>query len=399
MNIFGFEINFRRKQNKEPVESFINARRFGSSGKKSAMALAAVYRCVNVISESVAQLPLVTYRRTDDGYKEIYFSHPAFDLLCEFPSPDMTRFVFLKTLVSSVLLQGNGYAYIDRDEFGNALSLQYIPSSSVSIVYINVDGILRMRYQVTGFKNLVDPIDMIHVLNFSYDGITGVSTLTHARNTLNISNSAEDFAKGFFNGGGNVHGILSFDTKLRDGQKDEIKQAWADMIANGGVGVLEANSHYQSISINPSDAQMLETREFNVIDICRFFGVSPVKAFDLSKSSYSTVEATQLAFLTDTLAPMLENIELEFKRKVFRPSERPYIEVKFNTSSLLRADKSAQATWIKTQIEGGLLTINEARKELDLPKVKNGDQPLVNNAMVTLEYAVSKKNEPIKTTR
>lgn len=399
MNIFGLEINLRRKQEKEPVESFINVRRFGSTGKKSAMALAAVYRCVNVISESVAQLPLETYRRDADGYKTLYFSHPAFELLREFPSPDMTRFVFLKTLVSSVLLQGNGYAYIDRDEKGNALSLQYIPSGLVNIVYINVEGVLRMRYQVTGFEHLVEPIDMIHVLNFSYDGITGVSTLTHARNTLNISNSAEDFAKGFFNGGGNVHGILSFDTKLRDGQKDEIKQAWAEMIANGGIGVLEANSHYQSISINPSDAQMLETREFNVIDICRFFGVSPVKAFDLSKSSYSTVEATQLAFLTDTLAPMLENIELEFKKKVFRPSERPYIEVKFNTSSLLRADKAAQATWIKTQIEGGLLTINEARKELDLPKVKNGDQPLVNNAMVTLEYAVNKKNEPIKTTR
>ena len=155
---------------------------------------------------------------------------------------------------------------------------------------------------------------------------------------------------------------------------------------------------YQSVSINPSDAQMLETREFNVIDICRFFGVSPVKAFDLSKSSYSTVEATQLAFLTDTLAPMLENIELELKRKVFRPSERNSIEVKFDTSGLLRADKAAQATWIKTQIEGGLLTINEARRQLDLPKVDNGDQPLVNNAMVTLDY-VLKKQQEAKTTR
>lgn len=398
MRIFGFDIEIRRRQEKEPVESFINARRFGSTGKRPAMALAAVYRCVNVISESVAQLPLETYRKDDDGYKRLYVTHPAYDLLREFPSPDMTRFTFLKTLVSSVLLQGNGYAYIDRDEDGNALSLQYIPSGNVRIAYISVEGTPRMRYQVTGFRNLVEPIDMIHVLNFSYDGIEGVSTLTHARNTLSISSSAEEFAKGFFSGGGNVTGILSFDTKLRSGQKDEIKKEWAEMIANGGVGVLEANSHYQSISISPSDAQMLETRQYDVIDICRFFGVSPVKAFDLSKSSYSTVEATQLAFLTDTLAPMLENIELEFKRKVFRPSERRYIEVKFNTSGLLRADKSAQATWIKTQLEGGLLTINEARKELDMERVANGDQPLVNNAMVPLEYVASKRFEPAKTT-
>ena len=89
---------------------------------------------------------------------------------------------------------------------------------------------------------------------------------------------------------------------------------------------------------------------------------------------------------------MLENIELELKRKVFRPSEREHIEVKFDTSGLLRADKAAQATWIKTQIEGGLLTINEARRQLDLPKVDNGDQPLVNNAMVTLDYVIKKSS-------
>ena len=186
-------------------------------------------------------------------------------------------------------------------------------------------------------------------------------------------------------------GILSFDTKLRDGQKEEIKKTWADMVSNGGIGVLEANSHYESVSINPSDAQMLETRQFNVIDICRFFGVSPVKAFDLSKSSYSTVEATQLAFLTDTLAPLLENIELEMKRKVFRPSERSYVEVKFDTSNLLRADKAAQATFMKTMYEMGGMTPNEARRMMDMPKVKNGDQPLVNNAMVPLEFVANKK--------
>ena len=395
MKLFGFDIQIRRRQEKEPVESFLNARRYGSMGNRKAMNLAAVYRCVNVISESVAQLPIETFLRDRDGYKRPYVSHPAYNLLREFPSPDMSRFTFLKTLVSSVLLQGNGYAYIDRDEYGNALSLQYIPAGLVNVVYINVGGTMRMRYQVTGFQSLVEPIDMVHILNFSYDGITGVSTLTHARNTLSISSYAEDYAKEFYNGGGNVSGILTVESKLREGQKKDIKREWAEMTQQGGVGVLEANMHYQPVSINPADAQMLETREFNVIDICRFFGVSPVKAFDLSKSSYSTVEATQLAFLTDTLAPMLENIELELKRKVFRPSERDKVEVKFDTSGLLRADKAAQATWIKTQIEGGLLTINEARRQLDLPKVEHGDQPLVNNAMVTLDYVIKKQQEAV----
>lgn len=392
-NILTRALNALRKKEKEPVSSFINLSRYGMSSKPS-MTLAAVYRCVSVISDSVAQLPLETFRRDNEGFKSLYTSHPAYTLLREFPSPDMTRFTFLKTLVSSVLLNGNGYAYIDRDEYGNALSLQFIPANLVTIVYINVDGMERRRYKVTGFKYLVEPTDMIHVLNFSYDGIHGISTLAHARNTLRLSSSAEDYAKGFFDGGSNVTGILTVEgSRLREGQRDDIKREWARMINNGGVGVLEGNMRYQSVSINPADMQMLETRQFNVIDICRFFGVSPVKAFDLSKSSYSTVEATQLAFLTDTLAPLLENIELEFKRKVFRFSERPYIEVKFDTSTLLRADKTAQSSYMKSLFEIGGLTPNEARRMMDMPRVKDGDQPLVNNAMVPLSFVTGKKND------
>ncbi len=96
---------------------------------------------------------------------------------------------------------------------------------------------------------------------------------------------------------------------------------------------------FQPITVNPADAQLLETRAFNVVDICRFFGVSPVKAFDLSKSSYSTVEATELAFLTDTLSPLIEKIEEELERKLYKPSEKASIDVRFDTSALLRADK------------------------------------------------------------
>ena len=107
----------------------------------------------------------------------------------------------------------------------------------------------------------------------------------------------------------------------------------------------------------------------------------------------TTVEATQLAFLTDTLAPLLENIELEFKRKVFRFSERPYIEVKFDTSTLLRADKTAQSNYLRSLFQIGGLTPNEARRMMDMPRVKDGDQPLVNNAMVPLSFVAGKKNE------
>ena len=246
MTIFGIEIR-KIKKEKEPFESFINVQRFGA-GKRAAMNLAAVYRCVNVISESVAQLPIDVFRVDDEGYKSAYRKHPAYSLLREFPNPDMTRFILLKTLISSVLLNGNGYAYIDRDDFGNAVSLQYIPANLVQIVYINVDGRLCRRYQVVGFRYLVEPSDMIHVLNFSYDGITGVSTLTHARNTLKISSDSEQYAGEFFGNGGNVRGLLTVkDGRLKPGQKTDLKKEWANIVANGGIGVLDGNMEDASV--------------------------------------------------------------------------------------------------------------------------------------------------------
>lgn len=129
-----------------------------------------------------------------------------------------------------------------------------------------------------------------------------------------------------------------------------------------GVALLEGNFTFEPISVNPSDAQLLETRQFNVVDICRFFGVSPVKAFDLTKSSYSTVEATELAFLTDTLSPLLEKIELEFERKLYKPSEKDSIDVRFDTAMLLRADKQSLANYYQTLFNIGVVSPNDIRK-------------------------------------
>ena len=192
----------------------------------------------------------------------------------------------------------------------------------------------------------------------------------------------EVLGAGFFKGGANLAGILKINSTLNTKQKEELKRSWQSAFSPSvgtpnGVAVLEGNMDFQPITVNPSDAQLLETREFNVIDICRFFGVSPVKAFDLSKSSYSTVEATELAFLTDTLAPLLEKIELEFERKLYKPSERDSIDVRFDTSSLLRADKGALASYYNTLFNIGVISPNEIRRQLDLQAIENGDETFV----------------------
>lgn len=374
--------------------SYTGARPMLASRSKP-MLLSTVYRCVDLITDSVAVLPLKTYLLDEGGFKKEYKTHPAYMILDLEPNADMTRFVFFKTLMASVLLTGNGYAYIERDRNLNLLQLIYIPTSQVTIVYItDKNGIMRKRYQVVGFKELVEPKDMIHVLNFSYDGIIGVSTLTHARQTLGIATKSEEHASGFFESGGAVSGILTVEGKRLDKtQKDQIYETWDERMSQhpNGIAVLEGNMKYQPITVSPKDSQLLESRQFNVVDICRFFSVSPVKAFDLSKSSYSTVEATQLQYLTDTALAVITKIEQEINRKVFLRSERGRIIAEFDTSAILRTDKAAQAAYWKDMFYVGAASPNEIRRENNLSRVDNGDKVFVPVNTQTLDNALMQK--------
>ena len=366
-----------------------------SYANNKAMLLSAVYRCVEVISDSIAQLPCEPYRIDSDGCKIKFTKHPTYNLLNREPNQNMSKFTFMKTMVVSMLLTGNAYALIERDERGNAKALYYIPTELVTILKPQTitDTI---SYSITGMKNVVEDCNMIHILNFTSDGYEGISTLAYARKTLGLAMDAEANAEGFFKGGANVAGILKCNSPLTTKQKESLKSSWNSAF-NGstgtpnGIAVLDADLDFQSVTVNPSDAQLLETRQFNVIDICRFFGVSPVKAFDLSKSSYNTIEQMQLAFLTDTLQPLLEKIECEFQRKLYKPSEKDNITVRFSTAPLLRADKQSQANYYNTLFQMGVMTINEIRRELDLPHLENGDTSFVQVNVQTLKNATQDK--------
>ena len=379
---------FKKKENRNCDIGSLLYNCSGGYKANKAMLLSAVYRCVDIISDSVAQLPLEPYFINNDGYKEKYKAHPTYNLLNREPNAKMSRFTLIKTLIVSVLLKGNGYIYIKRDEKGDAKALYFINPDLVTIV--QQDDIAKpVVYSVTGLGN-VESCNMIHILNFSYDGITGISTLTHARQCLGLAQDSDAHASGFFRGGANLAGILKVESPLTNKQKQDLRSSWQTAFnpssgTPNGVAVLEGNMSFQPITVNPSDAQLLETRKFNVVDICRFFGVSPTKCFDLTNSSYSTVEATQLAFLTDTLAPLLEKIELEFERKLYKPSEKEHIDVRFDTAVLLRVDKNSQAEYYNKLFYMGVYSSNEIRRELDLPAVEGGDTYCVQSNLMSLE--------------
>lgn len=352
------------------------------------MTLSGVYRCVDVISDGIASLPLRLYKWENGVRKRVWQGDKLGLALNMRPDPRMTRYEFVKMLVTSKFLQGNAYALIMRNE--DVPSLVFLKPGDVTPIY-QIDSLTKQQYlvyQVRGFDRRLQHDELIHIKNFSYDGLVGISTLKHAFNALTIASGGDRQASKFYDGNGQPSGVVSVESggRLKQKDREEFYNVWDSRLRDnpGGVIVLEGNAHYQPIGVNPAEAQLLESRQYSVVEICRFFGVSPVKCFDLTNSSYSTVEATQLDFLNDTLRPIMEAIEQELNSKLFLGSMAGQFEVRFDTSSLLRADKTAQANYYRTLIFAGVLTPNEVRAEIDRDPIPGGDKAYVQNNMVGL---------------
>lgn len=387
---------------KEPVEErtiYVNPTTsvglpygFGTSplSLQMALQLSAVYRCVEVISDAIASQSwdILEYNKIE-GFVNNPFHKAAYMLNCE-PNGNMSRYTMMKTLIARVLLDGNGYIIIRRDLQGDPVKLELVTGNV--IMYRRDDGSIYYEVQYPGYEmstakingkdsEFIESSDMIHILNYSYDGLQGVSTLRHAANTIGVAYASEQSAKGFFSSGANISGILTVganEGKLTKEKAEAIKSAWSTAFnvssgAPGGIVVMEGGMEFKPVTVNPKDAQMLETRQFNVIEICRFFGVHPSKIFDNANLTYSNIESFQLGFLTDTVSPWDSKIEAEFNRKLFRPSQRLKLRLNLNINELLRANLDAKANYVSKMFQCGGFTVNEVRKECGTPAKDGGD--------------------------
>lgn len=278
----------------------------------SSMNISAVFRAVEIISDSVATLPI---RVKAVNEKDEIKSHPL-NLVFADKYNVMSKYNFIKLLIQSVILKGNGFAYIERSEDGSVLRLRYLESSDVQIFWDKNKEQLYYTCNVISRKR-IEPINMIHLVKNSYDGINGVSVLSYAARSLKLANNTENSANSFFTNGCNLSGVLTVQGQVTDKQREQIRQSWNSAYSNGGNGlaILQGNMEYKPIQLSAADSQLLESRLFNVQDIARFFGISPVLLGDLSHSSYATIEAAQQEFLLHTLNPYIVMIEEELYEK------------------------------------------------------------------------------------
>lgn len=345
--------------------SFLNPQKVGIESRM--LSLSAVFCAVEKISNAIGQLPIHIKELKSN---KIYFEHRLNDVL---KNSDMTLFMLLKMLVSDALLYGNGIAYIHRDPDGMPTEIQYCPKGSYSINYVEGE---KVSYTINKHSNKqIEDCDVIHVYKNSKNGQVGIGFIDYAKRTIDLANSTENSAKQFFDSGMKLDGILKSTSKLSERQRTDIRNAWNNVhkFGNNGLVILGCDMDYTTIGSNANDSQLLETRLFNIQEVARFFSISPVLLEDLSKSSYSTIEASLLDFLIHTLSPFIALINEEFTRKLLRPSERKYLHIELCKDEYAIADKQSTANYLKTLVSGGIMSINEARHILKLGPVENGN--------------------------
>lgn len=393
MKILGLEIRKSRPEKREnQYTDFGDALLFGKfKSNYAAMNLSAVFRCVDLISDSIGMLPIKVVKE-DLGCKNEVPNH-SLNLVFKEGITNITYYQFIKMLVQSVLLKGNGFAYIERADDGTVIGLRFLESNDVNIFY-DKGRKKSLYYTCNLFPNKkIEPCNMLHLYKYSLNGVEGKSVLGFADRTLKLAQNGENQANNLFSNGCNLSGVLTVEGSLTKEQRKSIHSTWNQSMVDGGDGlaVLQGNMKYQPIQINPEDAQLLESRLFQVEEIARFFGINPILIGDLSHSSYSTLEAAQQEFLLHTLQPYITMIEQEFTRKLFRPSESN-LRINLDETAILKTDKQAVASYYSTLLNSGVLCVNEVRKELGYNEIEGGEKHLISYTKIE-DNIINKKDD------
>ena len=369
---------------------------FGSttSGKtvngRTALQTTAVYACVRILAETIASLPLHTYRYSPDG-KAKAIDHPIYYLLHSEPNPEMTSFVFRETLMGHLLLWGNAYAQIIRDGRGRVVGLYPLLPNKM-LVNRNDQGILYYQYEKDGQTFLLRNYEVLHIPGLGFDGLIGYSPIAMAKNAIGMALATEEYGAKFFANGASPGGVLEHPGVVKDPAR--IRESWNSVYQGSSnahrVAVLEEGMKFQSIGIPPEQAQFLETRKFQINEIARIFRIPPHMIGDLEKSSFSNIEQQSLEFVMYTLDPWVVRWEQAIQRALFSETEKRQYFAKFNVDGLLRGDYQSRMNGYAVGRQNGWLSSNDIRELENLNRIPaelGGDLYLINGNMTKLADA------------
>ncbi|ADW69005.1 phage portal protein [Granulicella tundricola] len=336
----------------------------------TAMRIITVYACIRVLSQAIASLPLVLKEKIENGSTDAVAS-PLYYILGTEPNPEMDKHRFWATIVTGLMLTGNAYCQIVRNNAGQVVEL-YPLLPTITEPYRLDSGILAFRTQqgqAPGNWKTLPATDVCHFALMCLDGIKGMSPIHQAREGLGLARAAEKAGARLFGNGARPGGLLIAPADITPEQKEQARKSWQANHGGSnqnGTAVLEGDWKYEALSLSPEDSQFIQVRAMQRTEICALYGVPPNMAGDTSRLSNNNHEQTSLSFVTDTLRPILSTLECELNRKLMpkvgRKAGSYFAE--FDLSERLRGDFATQMKGYAMGKQWGWYSTNDIRRKL-----------------------------------
>lgn len=357
-----------------------------SVNEATALTYSVVFACVRILAETVSGLPLILYRRSKDGSKTRADNHPLYRLLHDSPNSAMTAFRWRCAMMNHLVIWGNAFAEIRIDARGNITGLWPLSPDRVFIrLAATQDGDIQPVYQyndpVTLSMRTIPNERMLHVSGMGNDGIQGYSPVRLHREAIGLGMSMQEFGSRFFGEGTHPSVIIEHPNKLSEPAHKNLHDSLTS--AHSGLGkshrllILEEGMKLSPLGIPPEDAQFLESRQFQVIEICRIFRIPPHMVGDLSRATFSNIEHQSIEFVVHTIRPWLVLWEQELNRSLLLQNEQNEYYFEFLVDGLLRGDIKSRYDAYRVGREGGWLSSNDVRRMENMDPIKDGDDYLM----------------------
>ena len=352
--------------------------------ENTAMQISAFYSCVLLISDTISTLPMDTFIRRS-GDRVPYRPRPEWVMK---PDIDLSRTEHFQQVLVSLLIDGNAFIRIYRDNQGNIINLVVLDPLKVEITRDNVTRELTYRYELEK-GTLVSKNDMIHLTEISRPGyVRGVSRVNELKENLGLASALQEFAARFFGSGANLSGLIEHPAQLTKEQSKDLADSFRGqhkgIRKSHKVGVLSGGAKFVKTEASPDEAQMLESQKFAIEQIARMFRVPPhmIGVTTPGAMSYASVEQNNINFVTHTLRPYITKIEEAYSRLLPRD-----VFLRINVDGLLRGDFATRMQGYSIGSQAGFLSINDIRRFEDLRPVESGDVYRVPLANVNLAAA------------
>ena len=363
-----------------------------SVSSNTALKVSAVIRCVDVVAKTMASLPLNLYETGERG-KEKAVRHPVYKLIYRLPNRHTTAYEFWHMYIFNLMLTTGAYAKIVRNRSGFITALWNIPTSNVSGININKEnGERYIDVTLDGVTERLRDGEFMFTpgLRFS-DSDDPEDPVKIARDVLGLTMALNGYAKGFFENGTNLGGFIEYDGTISDQSYERFKQSWAKTysgVTNSNKwAFLESGFKITQLGQKPNDSQALESRKFQITEVCRMFGVPPHKVFDLDRATFSNIEQQNIEYVQESITPMSVRIEQTIYKDLLTESEQMKYYAKFNVNALLRGDIAARTNYYHNARQDGWLNANDIRELEDMnriPEDQGGDVYAVNGNMIPL---------------